>query len=139
MKNLQLKKEHIQSIKYFIKWEEDKHKYGKLDKFKISNVKIHADGYYSFELNWYLRDYDTEHGRQHYEGNLFEEFPISSVYDGCDCIELLFQPIHIQAYERIINNVSSKIEDVREDRKYLMEIYKEGGALNKENKKIKEL
>jgi len=135
-KKLTLRKEHISSIKYFIKHEIDDHKYGSWDKFTVTSLKIHANGFYSFKVHWlYINDGKTTDDYW-LTGNLFDEFPVQAVYDGLDAIQLLFHKIHIKAYERLKEHANRSIENCNKDFEYLKEIYKQGTCLNKENKII---
>ena len=136
MKNLTLKKDQIKSIKYFIKLQEKEHEYGSWDKFKISSLKIHSNGYYFFKVNW-CETYAGVFDDIWMEGNLFEEFPVFAVLDGLDAVELLFNKIHIKACERLQNYANKMIESYNETHDYLKGIYKPGGCYNKENKNIK--
>lgn len=132
MKEKRLKKEQINAIKYFIRKEEEKHKFGDWDRFKISSLKVHANGEYSFEVNWMhtcagkFEDYRVK-------GNLFNEFPIYAVFDGLDAVEMLFYKIHRKAYDRSIeySKKSSKTNDSKFN--HLRKIYEPGGFYNKEN------
>ena len=135
MKNLTLKKDQIKSIKYFIKLQEKEHKYGSWDKFKISSLKIHSNGYYFFKVNWF-ESYAGVFDDIWMEGNLFEEFPVFAVLDGLDAVQLLFHKIHIKACERLQKRANEMIESYNSTHDHLKEIYKPGGYYNIENKNI---
>lgn len=130
-----LNKKQIKDIKYFINCEVEQHKFGYCDKFKITSLRIHANGDYSFKVHWMLI---LNNNNEDYwvNGNLFNEFPIFSVIDGLDAVQLLFHNIHQKAYEREIKYMELCIEINNENLNYLKHIYTPGGAYNKENKNI---
>ena len=132
---MRLIKEQINSIKYFFRCEEEKHKYGDWDKIKITSLRIHADGYYSFKVH-YMYIYNGVTEDYWVEGNLFEEFPICAVLDGLDVVQLIFHVIHIKAYERKKREADKDIKQCNEHFNYLCNIYVPGGAYNKEGKNI---
>ena len=135
MKNLTLKKDQIKSIKYFINLQAEAHKYGSWDKFKISSLKIHSNGYYFFKVNW-MESYAGVFDDIWVEGNLFEEFPVFAVLDGLDAVQLLFHKIHIKACERLKKRANEMIESYNLTYDHLKQIYTPGGLRNKENKTI---
>lgn len=137
-KNLKLNKEQINSIKYFIKHEESKHKFGDWDKFKITSLRIHTNGDYSFKINW-MHTFSGKYEDYYENGNLFDEFPIYSVLDGLDCIQMLFHRIHRKAYLRQIDYTNMYINDNDSNLDYLKELYKPGSYYNKENKIISDV
>lgn len=134
-KKLSLLKEQIKGIKNFIKNQENIHKFGSWDRFKIAHLKIHANGDYYFKIHW-CHTIVGIHEDLIYQGNLFDEFPIYSVYDELDCAHLLFHPIHIKAYERNIEKTNHEIQIIKDDRNYLSKIYEIGNYYNKEGKII---
>lgn len=138
MKKQNLKKEQINTIKYFIRLEEAKHKFGDWDKFKITSLRIHANGDYSFCINW-LHTYAGKHEDYYEEGNLFDEFPIYAVLDGLDCVQMLFHRVHRKAYIRQIEYTNKHLKDNDSDFDYLRELYKPGSYYNKENKIISDV
>lgn len=135
MKNLRLNKDQINDIKYFIKQEVKQHEFGSWDRFMLTSVKIHADGYYSFKVNW-MCGYGGIRDDYWMEGNLFDEFPIYAVLDGLDAVKLLFYKIHIKACERLKNRADRMIEGYNDEHEYLKQIYKPGGYYNVECKNI---
>lgn len=130
-----LNKEQIKSIKYFINCEVEKHKFGEWDKFKITSLRIHSNGDYSFKVHW-MAIYNNINDDYWVHGNLFDEFPIFSVLDGLDAVHLLFHEIHLNACNRTINAMNREIKSFKKDHEYLKQIYKPGGFYNKENKII---
>lgn len=135
MKNLRLNKDQINDIKYFIKQEVKQHEFGSWDRFRLTSVKIHADGYYSFKVNW-MCGYGGIRDDYWMEGNLFDEFPIYAVLDGLDAVKLLFYKIHIKACERLKNRANRMIEEYHDEHEYLKQIYKPGRSYNVECKNI---
>lgn len=135
MNKLILKKEQINSIKYFIKCEEEKHMYGEWDKFKITSLRIYSNGNYSFKIHWMsvMNNIPEDYWLS---GNLFDEFPIQAVLDGLDAVHLLFYKIHKKAYERSIEYSKKELEMNDANFNYLLNIYEPGGWFNKENKII---
>ena len=136
MKILNLNKEQIKSIKYFIKKEEEVHKYGTWDKFTLTYVRIHSNGDYYFRLRWNYQLPDISGSIEVYEGNLFNEFPIFSVYDGLDCIKLLFYKIHIKAYDRLSEYCDYACYCLKKNFEYYEQLYEKGSYYNKEGKDL---
>lgn len=137
-KKLTLTKEQINGIKYFIRQEEKLHQFGSWDRIKITSLRIHANGDYSFKVN-YMRTYAGKFDDYWEKGNLFNEYPIFSVFDGLDAVQMLFHRIHYKAYERCIEYVNKKIIDNNSNFDYLRELYKPGSWYNKENKIISDI
>lgn len=135
MKNLLLNKEQIKSIKYFIKEEEEKHKFGDWDKFNITSLRIHSNGDYSFKINW-CHTWAGIFDDYWLEGNLFDELPIFSVLDGLDAVKLLFHKIHIKACNRAKDEAIKSIKKYNDEHEYLKQVYEPGSYFNKENKNI---
>lgn len=135
MNKLTLNKEQIKSIKYFINREVEDHKFGSWDKFKLSSLKIHADGYYCFKVNW-MSGYAGVFDDYWVQGNLFEEFPVFAVLDGLDAVQLLFHKVHIKACERLKERADKMIEQYNETHEHIKQIYAPGSYHNKENKII---
>lgn len=138
MKNKSLKREQINSIKYFIRKEEEKHKFGDWDRFKISSLKVHANGEYSFEVNW-LHTCTGKFEDYWVKGNLFNEFPLFAVLDGLDAVQMLFYKIHHKAYDRSIEYSKKSLETTDSNFDYLRKIYEPGGFYNKENLDINDI
>lgn len=130
-----LNKEQIKSIKYFINCEVEKHKFGEWDKFKITSLRVHSNGDYSFKVHWMTINSGINDDYW-LQGNFFNEFPIFSVLDGLDAVQLLFHEIHLKACNREIDAMNRDIERFKQDRDYLKQIYEPGCVYNKENKII---
>ena len=137
-RKLSLTKDQINGIKYFIRQEEACHKFGDWDRFKITSLRVYANGFYSFKINWSHTIAGIFEGYW-VEGNLFDDFPISAVLDGLDAIKLLFHRIHRKAYQRSIERSKKEISQVDDWYDYLKQIYKPGGSWNKENKIISDV
>ena len=135
-KNLKLNKEQINSIKYYVKEEQETHKYGTWDKFTITYLRIHSNGDYYFRLRWNYHLPDISGSTEVYEGNLFNEFPIFSVYDGLDCIKMLFLGIHIKAYDRLKEYCDYANHILYDEIKYYIQLYEKGSYYNKESKDV---
>lgn len=135
MKKLTLRKDQINSIKYFINREVEDHRYGGWDKFRLTSLKIHADGFYQFKVIW-CHGYAGVFDDYWMEGNLFEEFPIKAVLDGLDAVQLLFHNIHIKACERAKERADVLIKQYNETHDHLKQIYEPGGWYNEEDKNI---
>lgn len=132
---MRLNKDQIKSIKYFINKEVEDHQFGDWDKFKLSSLKIHSDGYYFFYVRW-AHTYAGVFDDFWLEGNLFEEFPIFSVFDGLDAVQLLFHKVHIKACERIKKYADKMIESYNGTHEHLKRIYAPGSYYNEEGKII---
>ena len=122
-KNLTLKKDQINAIKFFIRKQQENHKYGEWDKFIVTSLKVHTDGYYSFKVHW-MSIVDGVNEDYWIEGNLFEEFPVRAVLDGLDAVDLMFYDIHLKAYERAKRYSDKQIDIYKNANKYLKELYK---------------
>lgn len=139
MKNkLTLNKDQIKAIKYFIRKEEQKHKFGEWDRFKITSLRVHSNGYYSFKIKW-MSGVAGVFDDYWIEGNLFNEFPIFAVLDGLDAVEMLFHKIHDIAYKRAIEHINHDIKMNDNNLDHLKQIYKPGGYYNKEEKIIPDI
>ena len=119
---MKLRKETIQSIKHFLKYEADKHKYGTWDKLEITYVKVYANGEYSFRVH-YLWKEAGKFDDYNVKGNL-EDYPIGAVLDGLDVAQLIFYPVHKKAYERVNERYQKYLQMNEEDYEYLTKIYK---------------
>ncbi len=119
---MKLRKETIQSIKHFLKYEADKHKYGGWDKLEITYVKVYANGEYSFKVH-YLWKEAGKFDDYNVKGNL-EDYPIGAVLDGLDVAQLIFYPVHKKAYERVNERYQKYLQMNEEDYEYLTKIYK---------------
>lgn len=133
-----LNKEQIKSIRYFINCEVEKHKFGEWDKFKITSLRIHSNGDYSFKVHWMTIN-NNINDDYWLHGNLFDEFPVFAVLDGLDAVQLLFHKVHRKAYERSISYSKKGLEGNDSDFDNLRNLYKPGGYYNKENKIISDV
>ena len=118
---MRLRKNTIDSIKHYLKYEAEKHKDGTWDKIEITYIKVHSDGYYSFNVH-YLWKIHGEYDDYYVEGNL-EDFPIGAVLDALDVAKLIFYPIHKKAYERLNKYTQQDIKMNEEEYEYITGIY----------------
>lgn len=118
---MKLRKETIQSIKHFLKYEANKHKFGTWDNLEITYIKVYANGEYSFRVH-YLWKEAGKIDDYYVEGNL-EEYPIGAVLDGLDVAQLIFYPIHKKAYERVNEHYQKDLQMNEECYEYLTKIY----------------
>ena len=108
-----LEQDHIKSIKYFIKKEEEKHEFGHYDRFKVKILRLKSNGDYLFKVYYWAVRHD--HNSYYLQGNLFDEFPRNAVMDGLDVVKLLFYKVRYNAYIRALKHT---IGDIVETKKY---------------------
>lgn len=118
---MKLRKETIQSIKHFLKYEANKHKYGTWDKLEITYVKIYVNGQYSFKVH-YLWKEAGKFDDYNVKGNL-EDYPMDAVLDCLDVAQLIFYPIHKKAYERLSEYCNLDMKMNEEQYEYIKKIY----------------
>lgn len=121
---MKLRRETINSIKHFLKYEANKHKYGTWDKLEITYIKVYSNGEYSFKVHYLWRE-AGKFDDYYVEGNL-EDYPIGAVLDGLDVAQLIFYPIHKSAYERLNKRNQEDIQRNEETYEYITKIYDKG-------------
>lgn len=119
---MKLRKETINSIKHFLKYEAQRHKYGTWDKLEITHVQIRTDGNFSFTVHYLWKSRSIFDTYEFIEGNL-NDYPIGAVLDGLDVAKLIFYPIHKKACERVLEHTQDNLNSYQEEYEYISKIY----------------